>query len=103
MSIDPRLILVPAAGLLLAGCASYSPWQEQPGDSQFGEANRQTMMAQVVNPDPYYTEPMETSGEHAADAIERYRNDEVKEPASVSTTTGVTGSGGGGGGGGGGS
>ncbi len=52
------------------------------------------MMAQVVNPDPYYEDDLTTSGEHAADAIERYRNDEVKEPQSVRTTNVGTGSGG---------
>lgn len=96
MSIKTRLLFVSGAAIFLHGCATQSILQ-QPGDSVFGEANRQTMMAQVVNPDPVYVEPMETSGEHAADAIERYRNNDVPEPAGESTTTGVTGRGGGGG------
>lgn len=100
MNFNPKMVLPLPVGLLLSACASYSPWLDQPGDTQFGEANRQTMMAQVVNPDPYYTEPMETSGEHAANAIERYRNDAVTEPEAPSTTTGATGGSGGGGGGG---
>ena len=41
--------------------------------SEFGEANRQTMMAQVVNPEPVYDAPMEASGDKAVAAIERYR------------------------------
>lgn len=84
--------------LLLAGCSSIPSLYEEPGDATFGEANRQTMMAQVINPDPVYAEPMTTSGDHAADAVERYRTDAVKEPETISTTSGVGGSGGSGGG-----
>lgn len=77
--------LLAAAGL--TACAT-NPILEQPGDIGFGEANRQTMMAQVINPDPQYDEPIPvTSGEHAAQAIERYRNDAVKEPESIRTTS----------------
>jgi hypothetical protein len=86
-----------AAPLLLAACASVPPITEQPGDAAFGEANRQTMMAQVVNPDPVYDEPMVTSGEHAQQAIERYATDSVKQPESISTTETIGGGGGGGG------
>ncbi|WP_202389659.1 hypothetical protein [Croceibacterium soli] len=78
---------------LLAGCASVPSVFEEPGDAAFGEANRQTMMAQVIDPDPVYGGPMITSGDHAADAIERYRNDAVKEPETISTTSGAGGSG----------
>lgn len=73
--------------LFLAGCAGSIPSiLEQPGDSRFGEANRQTMMAQVIDPDPVYAEPMTTSGEHAAQAVERYRTDTVKQPDNIRTT-----------------
>ena len=85
-----------AAPLLLAGCASVPSVFEEPGDAAFGEANRQTMMAQVIDPDPVHEGPMVTSGEHAAQAIDRYRNDAVKEPDSIRTTSGVSGGGGGG-------
>jgi hypothetical protein len=85
------LALLPFA----AGCASIPSIYEQPGDAAFGEANRQTMMAQVIDPDPVYEEPMVTSGEHAADAVERYRTDNVKEPDSISTTRSVSGGSGG--------
>jgi hypothetical protein len=82
---------------LLAGCAGTVPsLLEQPGDSRFGEANRQTMMAQVIDPDPVYAEPMTTSGEHAAQAVERYRTDTVKQPDSIRTTDVGDGDGGGG-------
>lgn len=85
---------------LAAGCSSIPSVYEQPGDSTFGEANRQTFMAQVVNPDPVYAEPMVTSGEHAAAAVERYRTDAVKEPETPSASSGAGGSGSGGSGGG---
>ena len=84
---------------LAAGCASVPSLYEQPGDAAFGEANRQTMMAQVVDPDPVYDGPMTRSGEQAAGAVERYRNDTVEEPDSIRTTNVGGGSGGGGGGG----
>jgi type IV pilus biogenesis protein CpaD/CtpE len=76
---------------LLAGCASVPSVFEELGDAAFGEANRQTMMAQVIDPDPVYDRPMVTSGDHAADAIDRYRDDAVKEPDSISTTSGAGG------------
>lgn len=84
--------IVFALGLSLSACGMNSV-MERPGDSQFGEANRQTMMAQVVNPEPVYDGPMTTSGEHAADAVERYRNDAVKDPVRVRTTNAGVGSG----------
>lgn len=100
MNCDRARIAAGVAALwLLAGCSSIPSIYEQPGDATFGEANRQTMMAQVINPDPVYTEPMTTSGEHAADAVERYRNDAVKEPETISTTSGASGGSGGSGGG----
>jgi hypothetical protein len=81
---------------LIAGCASVPAITEQPGDAPFGEANRQTMMAQVVDPDPVYDGPMVTSGERAQQAIERYATDSIKQPERITTTESVTGSGGGG-------
>jgi hypothetical protein len=84
---------------LLAGCASIPSYYEQAGDAPFGEANRQTMMAQVIDPNPVYSGPMVTSGDHAADAIDRYHNDAVTEPETLSTTKGTGGGSGGGSGG----
>ena len=80
--MKPMLAL--AALPALAGCTQSL--LDEPGDAAWGEANRQTMMAQVIDPDPVYDEPMVTSGEHAADAVERYRTDKVKEPDSIRTT-----------------
>lgn len=82
---------------LLAACAT-NPVFEEVGDSTFGEANRQTMMAQVIDPDPVYDGPAASSGDHAAQAIERYRTDKVKQPDTIRTTDVGTDTGGGGGG-----
>lgn len=47
----------------------------------FGEANRQTFAAQVIDPAPVYDEVyLGESGDKAAQAIERYRTDKVKKP-----------------------
>lgn len=70
---------------LAAGCAEQSIY-ERPGDAAFGEANRQTMMAQVIDPDPVYETELVTSGDHAAAAVERYRGDQVKQPDTIRTT-----------------
>lgn len=95
MNIDR--LATPAAllsGLLLAGCAStYSASAGVIDQEAFGEANRQTFSAMVVNPNPVYTEPMETSAEHAADAAERYRSGNVLEPEAEDTTSIASGGG----------
>lgn len=73
-------ILVLAAS---GGCEHAYPG---PPASQFGDANRMTMAAQVVDPDPQYdTLDPSTSGEHAGQAAERYRTDKVKRPARTSS------------------
>ena len=89
-----RILLAIAGGLALSGCASTHTGMLEPIDpADFGEANRQTYAAMVIDPDPQYAEPLATSAEHAADAIERYRDDAVKQPERTSSTEG-SGSGG---------
>ena len=56
------------------------------GDAAFGEANRQTMMAQVIDPDPVYADDAVASGEVGAAAVERYRQGKVEQPESIRTT-----------------
>lgn len=81
-----------ASASLLAGC-EHDGLGARPA-STFGEANRQTLAAQVIDPDPQYEylDPA-TSGEHAAQAIDRYRKDKVKKPETVRSTVGSGGSG----------
>lgn len=84
--------LAVSAALALSACATteFAEWGgvQDPG---FGEANRATYAAMVVNPDPQYDTPIPaTSAEKAAQAIERYRNDQVKVPERTSTTERLT-------------
>ncbi|GAA4641445.1 hypothetical protein GCM10023115_00140 [Pontixanthobacter gangjinensis] len=71
---------------MLGGCATYGTVEGKYDTEAFGEANRQTYAAMIVNPEPVYDEEMETSAEHAADAAERYREDKVKQPDKTSST-----------------
>jgi hypothetical protein len=64
------------------------------GKDNFGEANRQTYAAQIVDPAPVYDRAVpESDGQHAAAAIERYHTDKVKQP-DVKRTSNVGGIGG---------
>ena len=73
---------------LLAGCTGDLASTGKPA-SAFGEANRQTMMAQVVNPEPEYeTLIPPTSALKAAQAADRYAGGSVKQPERTSTTEG---------------
>ena len=97
MNIKPVVTLALGAGIL-AGCAStYSAQSGMIAPEDFGEANRQTYAAMIVNPDPVYTQPMETSAESAAAAVERVRQRDV-EVTEAEDTTSLSGGGGGGGG-----
>lgn len=82
-----RIILGAVAGLSLGGCAHDSFAQLMNASDNFGEANRQTFAAQVIDPDPQYdTLVPETSADHAGQATERYRKDKVKRPDKVRTS-----------------
>lgn len=78
---------------LLAGCTGGPNGQPyMGGPDNFGEANRQTLAAQVIDPAPAYdTAVPESHGEHAAQAIERYRTDKVKKPDRTKTSNLPTG------------
>ncbi|MDE2437647.1 MAG: hypothetical protein KGM49_15440 [Sphingomonadales bacterium] len=85
--------------LALGGCVTDSTGRAVADN--WGEANRQTMAAQIIDPAPQYdTALAATSGDHAAQAIDRYNKDKIKRPDRVRTTTVGTGGGGGGGSGG---
>ena len=91
MPIDRASRVMLAAGvLLLAGCTDERPSPFKPVDN-FGEANRQTLAAQIIDPNPVYDSAMaESSGDHTAQAIGRYRTDKVKQPDRVQTSNTVT-------------
>ena len=95
MTIKRRAVVL--AGLVVISSACTHADREFVGmqDPGFGDANRATFAAMVINPDPQYDNPIPpTSAEHAAQAIERYRNDNVKQPERIDTTTVTSGSGG---------
>lgn len=74
------------AAPLLTGCA-HDGTHVAPASS-FGEANRQTMLAQIVEPDNAYdTVVAPSSAGKAAQAVDRYRRDTVKKPERVRSTT----------------
>jgi hypothetical protein len=95
MRTDRAWLVAVAIVPLLAACEHDFAGANVNSASRFGDANRQTMMAQVVDPDPRYeTLNPPTSGEHAGQSAERYRNDKVKKPDRVKSTQ-VSNSGGG--------
>ena len=88
--MNSRTILLLAAGAVALSACSLSSKTGRLEDTNFGEANKATFAAQVVDPDVEYEylDPA-TSGEHAGQAIDRYRKGTVKRPERVrSTTTG---------------
>jgi len=92
MNSDRAKWLAVAAAALLAGCVHDSAGTAPL--STFGEANRQTMLTQVVEPDNQYdTVVPPASAGKAAQATDRYRKDAVKKPDRVRSTTVSSGSG----------
>lgn len=93
MNSDRGKWLALAAAALLAACDQEVKSTAAP-PAAFGEANRQTMLAQVVDPDPAHDSAVPaTSAGKAAQAAERYRKDAVKRPDRVRSTSGTPGSG----------
>jgi hypothetical protein len=80
-------LAVALAGFVLLGGCETGGGTDFEGDRAWGEANRQTMAAQVIDPNPEYDTPIPpTTAENAVDAIDRYRAGKVEEPERVSTT-----------------
>jgi len=76
-----------AASLVFTSSAATARTKQEPKDN-WGEAFRQTMAAQIIDPNPQYdTAVPKSSGEHAAAASERYRTDKVKRPDKVSSSS----------------
>lgn len=87
MNIEVRFITLAGFVLLLGACT--------PTDITFGNSVRQTMAAQVIDPDPQYADAVPaTDGTKAAEAVKRYRSDKVKQPDQIRTTNTQTGQGG---------
>ena len=88
-------IALPVAALaLLAACDTVHP-QSGSIDPGFGEAVAYAKAVQTVDPDPVYAEDGAQPGDHGekgAEAVKRYRSDQVKE-VDRQATTATTGSG----------
>lgn len=80
-------------GSVLTGCAAYGNLDGPYDPAAFGEANRQTYAAMIAYPEPEYDTEMEGDVDKANAAVERYRNDDVKEPDSIRSTTNTPGGG----------
>lgn len=77
------LALVLACGCMVTSCT--------PNDITLGAAVNNNSAAQIIDPDPKYTEDQATLGSQVAGAQERYRTDRVKKPKPVRTTEGGAG------------
>jgi alanyl-tRNA synthetase len=94
MAMSYKLLLAPAALVLISGCQT-SPALPQAGSlaSGFGEVVKYNTAIQVIDPDPVYPEGGAQPGDHGekgANAVKRYRTDQVKE-TEMQSTGGVTG------------
>jgi hypothetical protein len=80
MTISRKLMLALPLPLLVISCT--------PNDIAMGTSVRNNNAAQIVEPDPKYTEDMAADGSQVAGAQQRYRTDRVKKPKRVKTTEG---------------
>ena len=78
--IIKRILTACAVLLVVSACT--------PNDIGLGDAARSNYAAQIVNPEPVYTEAILANGDQTAAAQERYRKGTVKKPVGVKTTTG---------------
>ena len=84
MRISP---LAAASLTVLAGCTTAGTSPGMAKVDNWGEANRQTMAAQIIDPTPTYEYASpETSGTQVAAAVDRVRTDRVKKPEKVQTS-----------------
>lgn len=92
-----RLLVAPLALGLLAGCNTVNP-VTQSVDPGFGEAARYNAAVQTIDPDPVYTAEGAQPGDHGekgAQAVKRYRTNQVKDVQVMTTSTIASGAGGG--------
>ncbi|MBX7541289.1 hypothetical protein [Qipengyuania sphaerica] len=97
MNIDSRSIGILAVATLGLGACTTSDGKFgiAPNDPSWGEANRVTMAAQVIDPSPEYENPIPpTSASNAVRAIDAYREGKVEEVEDISTTESISNGGG---------
>jgi len=93
MTIDAKRILpIAGAALALAACTNTDGrFDLTQGDPTWGDANRATMAAQVVDPSPEYDTPIPpTSATNAVRAIDAYNEGNVEEVETISTTDSIS-------------
>ena len=92
--MSSRLMLITAATGALCGCSTVNkPVGVE--DAAFGEAVKYNAAVQTINPAPVYAEggaQPGDNGDKGAQAVKRYRTDQVKKLETFQTTTGVSGS-----------
>jgi hypothetical protein len=92
-----RLLIAPLALGLLSGCNTVQPLT-QSVDPGFGEAAKYNAAVQIIDPYPVYTAEGAQPGDHGdkgAQAVKRYRSNQVKDVQVITTSTMATGGGGG--------
>jgi len=91
-----RFLLIAVASLALGGCNTmYTHIGDE--DPALGEAVAYDKAIQTINPAPVYAADAAQPGERGdkgAQAVKRYRSDQVKALQSMSTTSGSGGGGG---------
>ena len=87
--MSSRLLIVIAGAALLSACQTQPLPQAGSADVAWGEASKYNAAIQTINPDPVYTaqdaQPGD-NGEKMANAVKRYRTDNVKALEPVSST-----------------
>lgn len=91
-----RIFILSSTAIALSGALSGCFHHDISLQDGYGNAVKQNMAAQVVNPAPQYEGPALSSGARGAVAMERYNTDKVEKPAQQRTTTVGASSGGGG-------
>ena len=89
MIIDRKHMALSGLAVLALGACTNNDgrFDLTQGDPTWGEANRATMAAQVVNPSPEYENPIPpTSASNAVRAADAYRAGTVKQVERISTT-----------------
>ena len=85
-----------AVGVLALGACNTANKRIGQEDPAFGEAVKYNAAIQTINPDPVYPEGSAQPGEHGAkgaEAVKRYRTDQVKQLETMETTGGSSESG----------
>ena len=97
--MSSRLIATLGACALLSACNTAPPGQAGSLDASWGEASKYNAAVQTIDPEPVYAEggaQPGDNGDKGADAVQRYRTDNVKDTRPArSTQRGGGGQGGG--------